>query len=136
MRISRFFIVFTTVFFLELVLLGVAGKPVVPLVFLAALSALAALHVPWYGLVYLFVGVSLSAFAQAISPLFATIAFGVVTLLSILFRGMLENHWLIQSALAIVFGILFMGIACFACLTISNICVTILVVPIMIKFLQ
>lgn len=136
MRISRFFIVFTAIFLIELLLLGVMAHPTVPLVFLCALSALAAVSLPWYAYLYLLIGVSLSAFLQSFSLFFTGVGFGGVTVLSIVFRDMLEHHLIVQSALAITGGLVFMGLMCTGCLTLWAVCVTVLIVPCMIKLLQ
>jgi hypothetical protein len=136
MRILRFFIVFTTVFFIELLLLGVNAYPTVPLVSLCALSALAAVSLPWYASLFMLVGVSLSAFLHNFSVVVVMIGFGSITMLSILFRDVLEHNLVVQSALVISFGLLFMWLTCAPCLTVSALAITVLTVPCMLTFLQ
>lgn len=136
MNISRFVILFTAVFFLELIFLGIFTYPTFPLVALYALSALASISLPWYLYFYMLVVVCLSAFLQNFSISFSALNFCVLTLLSITFRGMLEHTLVVQSALAVFFGFVFIWFNCIDCLTIRNIFITILIVPFMIKSLQ
>ena len=137
MKIRRFFIIYTVMLFLELIMFGVFNHPTIPLVKLAALAALASHQLPWYATVYLLAGVSFSSFMQGLWLPADLIGMSLVIIaLATYLQNLLINHLIAQSLLVAFFGLFFMALDCHDCLTISNILFTILISPIMLQFLR
>lgn len=136
MRIYKFFIISLLMLLLEMVLLDVWAHPTLSFVKICALSALVVQQMPWYAQAYLLMIVSISSALQGFPFIFDLVGFGMLIILSSLFRTVIIKNILLQSVIVIVFTLLFTGIDCWSCLTIRNICATILITPFMIKFLR
>ena len=137
MKIRTLFIFYTVVFFIELIMLAVFDHLTIPLLKLAALTAIVLHQLPWYGHVYLLIGVSLSSYVQGFSVVVDLIGMALVIIgMATYFYNLLVHHIIAQTLIIVLLAFLFMAIDCTYCLTVCNILATILITPIMLQFLR
>jgi hypothetical protein len=137
MKLKRFFIIYPCMFLLELTFLGIINHPTILLTQLTALTAIVLYQLPWYLHAYTLIAVSLSSFIQGFSVPFNLLGIMLVIFaMTTYIHTILVRNSIAQGMIIAFLTLSFTALNCFSCLTICNILITILIIPLMIQFLR